>query len=304
MMTKSKFVVTEAQSGLRLDRYLALNMPGISRSTIQRLIRDAQVTMGPRVITRPSLRVRSNQIVSCELPKEKTLTAKTIKLDVLYEDDSIVVVNKQPGLVVHPGAGQNETTLVEGLLVDRDLPIEDDPMRPGIVHRLDKDTSGAMVVAKTAEAMRLLKEQFAARAVDKLYVARVEGIVTEEEGMIDAPIGRDPANPRRMAINPQGRSAQSEFRVLHRSDSSTFLMVRLRTGRTHQIRIHMRYIGHTVIGDTLYGRGDGRLMLHAWRLGFTHPQRGEYVSFTSPLPSEFSLPDEIRLDEAAGALQS
>jgi len=305
-MTKSEFTVKETQSGLRLDRYLAMNMPNISRSAIQRLIRDAHVTVGKRVVTQPSLHVRPNQTISCDVPEEEHLIAQEIALDILYEDDSIVVVNKQPGLVVHPGAGQNETTLVEGLLVGRRLPIDDDPVRPGIVHRLDKDTSGTIVVAKTPLALRALKEQFAQRAVHKLYLAQVEGIIREEEGMIDAPIGRDPANPRRMAINPSGRSAQSEFRVLDRSDSYTLLMVRLRTGRTHQIRIHMRYIGHPIIGDALYGsaRQSTRLMLHAWRLGFTHPQSGKYVSFTAPIPAEFAIPERVSLDRVAQDFQS
>ena len=303
-MTKSKFTVTEEQNGIRLDRYLAINIPSTSRSTIQRLIRNGQVTVEEHVITQASLHVRQNQIISCELPEEESLIAKAIDLEILYEDDSIVVVNKQPGVVVHPGAGQNKTTLVEGLLVNRDLPIDDDPMRPGIVHRLDKDTSGTIVVAKTPLALRVMKEQFAERTVHKLYIAQVEGIIKEKEGMIDAPIGRDPANPRRMAINSRGRSAQSEFRVLQRSDSSSLLMIRLLTGRTHQIRLHMRYIGHSIVGDTMYGREGTRLMLHAWRLGFIHPQDGEYISFTAPIPADFNVTDEISLDEAANSLQS
>ncbi len=301
-MSHTESTVAESESGQRLDRYLAGNMRDISRSTLQRLIRKGHVTVGERVITQPSYRIRSNQRVSCLLPEEEGLVPKAIDLDILYEDDFIVVINKQPGLIVHPGAGQNAPTLVEGLLVNRDLPIDDDPTRPGIVHRLDKDTSGTIVVAKTAEAMHSLKEQFAARTVHKLYIAKVEGSVNEEEGMIDAPIGRDPANPRRMAINPQGRSAQTEFRVLKRSTDSSLLMVHLRTGRTHQIRIHMRYINHSIIGDMLYGHAGTRLMLHAWRLEFTHPQTGEYMSFSAPVPPEFAIPQEISLDDMANDL--
>lgn len=301
-MNTIEFTVTEAENGLRLDRYLANNVLNISRSTIQRLIRNGQVTVGTSVITQPSHRIRPSQAISCKLPEEKSLVPGALELNILYEDDSIVVVNKQPGLVVHPGAGQNETTLVEGLLVNRDLPIDDDRSRPGIVHRLDKDTSGTMVVAKTPSAMHLLKEQFAARAVRKLYIAQVEGIVNEEEGMIDAPIGRNPTNPRCMAIKSQGRSAQTEFRVLQRRDDSSLLIVHLRTGRTHQIRIHMRYIGHTVIGDVLYGHANKRLMLHAWLLGFTHPQSGEHMSFTAPIPPEFDVPEGVSLDDMANDL--
>jgi len=301
-MSKIELTVTETESGLRLDRYLASNVLNISRSTIQRLIRNGQVTVGASVITQSSHRIRPNQVVSCNLPEEEGLVPKALDLEILFEDDSIVVVNKQPGLVVHPGAGQNDTTLVEGLLVDRDLPVDDDPSRPGIVHRLDKDTSGTMVVAKTASAMHALKEQFAARSVRKLYIAQVEGMLNEEEGMIDAPIGRNPTNPRCMAINAQGRSAQTEFRVLRRSNDSSLLMLHLRTGRTHQIRVHMRYIEHAVIGDVLYGHADKRLMLHAWRLGFTHPQSQEYVSFTAPIPPEFGVPEGSSLDDVANNL--
>ncbi len=301
-MGKIQFTVTEMERGLRLDRYLASNVASISRSAIQRLIRTGRVTVGESVITQPSYRIRPNQTISCDLPEEEDLVPRALELEILYEDDSIVVVNKQPGLVVHPGAGHNETTLVQGLLVDRDLPVDDDSSRPGIVHRLDKDTSGTMVIAKTPSAMHALKEQFAARTVRKLYIARVEGIVNEEEGMIDAPIGRNPTNPRYMAINSQGRAAQTEFRVLQRNADSSLLMLHLRTGRTHQIRVHMRYIGHTVIGDVLYGHVNGRLMLHAWRLEFAHPQSGEYMSFTAPIPPEFAVPEGISLDDIANDL--
>ena len=303
-MTEIKLTVEDDEDGLRLDRYLAGNVQGSSRSTIQRLIHAGLVTVGTKVITQPAHRIRSHQTVSCTLLEEEGLVPKVIELDILYEDDSIVVVNKQTGLVVHPGAGQRETSLVEGLLVDRDLPVDDDSTRPGIVHRLDKDTSGTIVVAKTAYAMHVLKEQFAARTVHKVYIAQVEGIVNEEEGMIDAPVGRDPANPRRMAVNAQGRSAQTEFRVLRRSRASSLLLVHTHTGRTHQIRVHMRYINHPVIGDALYGRSDTRLMLHAWRLGFTHPQSGDYVSFIAPVPPEFAVPKGISLDDIASAFQS
>ena len=299
-MGKIELRVTEAESGLRMDQFLAKNVENTSRSVIQQLIRHAHVALEGELITQSSYRVRTGQEIVLDMPEgEEILDPQEIKLDVLYEDESIVVINKRCGVVVHPGAGENQTTLVEGLLVDRDLPVDDDPVRPGIVHRLDKDTSGTIVIAKTTDAMRSLKEQFASRSVRKLYIALVEGIVNEEEGLIDAPIGRDAANPRRMAITSRGRSAQTEFCVLERRETSSLLMVHLQTGRTHQIRIHMRYIGHSIVGDTLYGHENTRLMLHAWRLGFIHPQSKEYVSFTAPLPPEFLVSDERLLDEAA-----
>ncbi len=286
-----ELTVREGETGLRLDRYLAMNSDDLSRSTIQQLIRKGMVTVDGEPAKRPSQPIHFHQLVRCPVPKRPVLSPKTIDLDILYEDDAIVVVNKQPGLVVHPGAGSSSTSLVEGLLVDRRLPVADDPTRPGIVHRLDKDTSGAIVVAKTDRAMRALKAQFAARLIKKLYIAQVEGKVEEDEGLIDATIGRDPVHPYRMTIRPQGRGAQTEFRVLDRDEKSTFLIVRLRTGRTHQIRVHMRYIGHPVVGDRLYGHnGEMRLMLHAWSLGFAHPESGHAVSFTAPLPSEFANP--------------
>ena len=301
-MGKIELLVREQETGMRLDQFLARNVESTSRSVIQQLIRDGHVTLEGQLIAQPSYRLRAGQGIVLNLPKGgEILDPRGIELDVLYEDESIVVINKRCGVVVHPGAGENQTTLVEGLLVERDLPVDDDPVRPGIVHRLDKDTSGTIVIAKTREAMRSLKEQFASRRVHKLYAAVVEGIVSEEEGLIDAPIGRDQGNPRRMAITARGKSAQTEFCVVERRGSSSLLLVHLLTGRTHQIRIHMRYIGHSILGDTLYGHAGNRLMLHAWRLGFLHPKSEEYLSFTAPLPAEFLLPDERSLDEMARA---
>lgn len=299
-MGKIEFTVNKDQAGMRLDHYLASNVKNISRSTIQKLIRDGQIIiLGEKNLTKPSYRLHEQQKILLRMPDEKALTPKAITLNILYEDESIVVVNKSPGMVVHPGAGNHETTLVEGLLVDRDLPPGDDPVRPGIVHRLDKDTSGVMVIAKTYSTMNDLKAQFAHRKVCKLYVAEVEGIVKEEEGLIDAPIGRDAVNPRRMTITSRGRKALTEFRVIARTSHSTFLMVHLLTGRTHQIRLHMRYIGHLIIADTLYGNSGAGLMLHAWHLGFMHPESTKKVSFKAPLPSRFAIPGEISLPEIA-----
>ncbi len=299
-MNNIELTVTKEETGMRLDQYLASKIENISRSAIQKLIRDGEITIvGEEDLPKPSYRLHEHQTVLFTIPDKEALAPKKIPLDILYEDQSIVVVNKPPGMIVHPGAGNHETTLVEGLLVDRDLPMDDDATRPGIVHRLDKDTSGVMVIAETYSAMNALKEQFAHRKVCKLYVAKVEGVLQEEEGLIDAPIGRDAVNPRFMAITPRGRKAQTEFRVIARTNDSTFLMVHLLTGRTHQIRLHMRYIGHLIIGDTLYGRTDARLMLHAWRLAFMHPESNKQVSFTASLPSEFSIPGEISLSEIA-----
>jgi 23S rRNA pseudouridine1911/1915/1917 synthase len=216
---------------------------------------------------------------------------------------------------VHPGAGTEAPTLVEGLLCDRQLPESDDPTRPGIVHRLDKDTSGVIVVAKTAAALTHLQNQFAARSVRKTYVAVVSGVLAEDEATIDAPVGRDPANPRKMSIQVRGKPAQTDIRVLERFDDSTLLVAYPHTGRTHQLRVHLVYIEHPVLGDSIYGssgprdraragyrslrdqaqagdlvhgRGtDERLFLHAWRLTVEHPGTGELVTFEAPVPTEF-----------------
>ena len=273
--------------GLRLDCYLAGKIPEMSRSEIQRAIRAGHVTIGGLTTRQSSRRLRQGEQILLETAIQPLLTPVRIDLAILYEDEQIVVVNKPVDLVVHPGAGQSGTTLVEGLLVDRDLPTGNDPARPGIVHRLDKATSGVIVVAKTSCALESLKIQFAEQRVSKFYLAVVEEAIAEEEGLIDAPIGRDPTRPTRMAIHPQGRVALSEFRVLARYDATTLLLVSPRTGRTHQIRVHLHYIGHPVVGDPLFGREGERLMLHAWRIGFTHPTQGESIRFEAPVPPEF-----------------
>ena len=252
-MKRIVLIVNAKQAGRRLDRFLADACPDLSRAEVQRDVRAGHVSVSGDVIRQPSRRLRENETVTWEVTDRPTLSPRPIPLDVLYEDDHLVVVDKPTGLVVHPGAGTDSATLVEGLLADRTLPPSDDPVRPGIVHRLDKETSGVIVVAKTAAALVHLQRQFAARAVAKSYLAVVSGAIPEEEGTIDAPIGRDPAHPRRMSVQAQGRPAETDFRVLTRFDDSTLLLVRPHTGRTHQVRVHLRYIGHPVVGDLIYG---------------------------------------------------
>ncbi len=286
-MEKMEHTVTGKEVGLRLDRYLAERVKEVSRSEVQRAIRDGCVTINGAAVTQPSRRLRAGEQIVWEISFQPLLVPARIGVTILYEDEHIVVVDKPVGLVVHPGAGETGTTLVEGLLADRPLPEGDDPARPGIVHRLDKETSGVIVVAKTPSSLESLKAQFAARQVTKLYLALVEGGISEEEGLIDAPIGRDPTCPSRMTIHPQGRKAQSEFRVLARSEETTLLLVSPHTGRTHQIRIHLHYIGHPIVGDPLFSQGDKRLMLHAWRVELTHPERKERLRFEAEVPPEF-----------------
>ena len=252
-MKRIVLIVNAEQAGRRLDQFLADAHPAMSRSEVQRDIRAGNVSVSGNVTCQSSRRLRENDEAVWELSDRAPITPHPIPLDILYEDDQLVVVDKPTGLVVHPGAGTDSPTLVEGLLSDRILPQSDDPVRPGIVHRLDKETSGVILVAKTAAALTHLQQQFASRSVTKSYIAVVDGIIPEEEGTIDAPIGRDPAYPRRMSIQSQGRSAQTDFRVLRRFEDSTLLLAQPRTGRTHQLRVHLRYIGHPVLGDSIYG---------------------------------------------------
>jgi len=320
-MEQIESIVDEASVGERLDRFLATARPDVSRSAIQREIRDGNVSVSGTPITQASRRLRGGEVIAWSLREPPPLAPAPLVLPVLYEDDTLIAIDKPVGLVVHPGAGTTETTLVEGLLATRELPESDDAMRPGIVHRLDKATSGIIVVAKTSTALDSLKGQFAARAVAKSYLAVAIGVIEEDEGTIDAPVGRDPARPSRMTVHPRGRVAQTEFHVLRRTEDRTLLLVTPRTGRTHQIRAHLRYIGHPVAGDEIYG-GQGaaerptkslpggaaietdeavharqgrsasserrkRMLLHAWRLALTHPETGEELRLEAPIPEEF-----------------
>lgn len=276
------------QVGRRIDQVLADTFPELSRTEIQQEIRAGKVHVSGKSVSRPAHRVHAGDNIHWDIPDKAILSPRTIPLSILYEDSDLIVIDKPSGLVVHPGAGTTETTLVEGLLVDRELPVSDDPARPGVVHRLDKETSGVIVVARTLEALESLKRQFSDRTIKKHYIAVVDGAFQETEGLIDAPIGRNPAMPQRMSIQASGRPAQTEFTVLSQLADSSLLCVRPHTGRTHQIRVHLCYTGHSVLGDEKYsGRTADRLMLHAWRLEIRHPIRDEQMEFRSPVPENF-----------------
>ena len=286
-------IIGPDDEGRRLDQFLVAIDGQLSRAEVQRQIRDGRVAVSGRTVLQPSYRLRSGEEARWHPKAVAALHPQPLPLRVLYEDDDIVALDKPAGLIVHPGAGTaGATTLVEGLLATRDLPPSDDPVRPGIVHRIDKETTGVLVVAKTPQALDALKRQFAARTVEKQYLAWISGVLDEEEGRIEAPVGRDPRSPRRMTVLADGRPAETEFRVLARGANRTFVLIRPRTGRTHQIRVHFRYIGHPVIGDSLYGGPRApALLLHAWTLSVQHPVSGERLTFAAPPPPVFRRED-------------
>ncbi len=291
-----ELTVSPEDAGQRLDRFLARHFPGFSRTRLQRMILTGAATINGSAAN-PSRPLREGDRIRLAEPEIEaaTLEPENIPLSIVYEDDDLVVVDKPAGLVVHPGAGHPSGTLVNALLARYPHLAVGGGLRPGLVHRLDKDTSGLMVVAKTDRGMASLTAQMQERTVLKEYIALVWGRPDSSRGIVDAPIGRDTADRRRMVIDEAGRSARTHFEVLATyslggSQEMTLLRLRLETGRTHQIRVHLAAIGLPVVGDPRYGRHEGpgalsRQFLHASRLGFKLPS-GEYREFTSPLPPD------------------
>jgi 23S rRNA pseudouridine1911/1915/1917 synthase len=276
---------------VRLDKYLAKEYPELSRSTLQKLIKQGFILVND-LAARPSQKLSAGDKIYVELPPpEKVfLVAEDISVDVIYEDNDMLVICKPPGLVVHPSPGHTAHTLVNALLSRcPELASFGDTMRPGLVHRLDRDTSGLMIVAKNSQAQRYLIEQFRARSVSKGYLVVVKGKLSPAEGIIDAPLGRDPSNRKRMAVVLSGREARTRYKVKEYLDSFTLLDVTTETGRTHQIRVHLSAIGYPVIGDSVYGVKSPyvkRQFVHAYRLGFCLPVNGQYREFNCELPSD------------------
>src|SRR3954449_885777 len=292
--TTFKFVVPKEHARMRLDLFLVKSLPEFSRSRIQQLIREGFVRLSGAT-TRPHQSVRTgDKIEVTEPPPEKIQTEpEAIPLTILYEDDDLIVINKASGMTVHPGAGHREHTLVNALLHHcSTLSGIGGKERPGIVHRLDKDTSGCLVTAKNDVAHRELSEQFAARTVEKIYLALVAGKLRKETGIIENKIGRHPVHRQRMSVSsPGGRSAITEYRVLRSNEQASLVECKLHTGRTHQIRVHLHHLGHPVLGDKIYAprfaKNFPRQMLHAWKLGFLHPRTGEWKNFEAALPEDF-----------------
>jgi 23S rRNA pseudouridine1911/1915/1917 synthase len=281
------------EDGRRLDKFLATRLPALSRSFAQHLIAEGHVRVAGRV-REPDFRVSAGEVVSVEVPPPQPTAARgeAIPLSIVYEDDALLVVNKPAGMVVHPAAGHSTGTLVNAVLGHSPDLVIGNAERPGIVHRLDRDTSGLIVIAKTDAALENLQQQFARQAVHKTYLALVHGRVQPSRGKIDAPVGRDPRDRKRMAVTAvqAARAAQTVFAVVERMADTTLLRVEPHTGRTHQIRVHLAFIGHPVVGDPVYGPhgannlGLRRQFLHAWQLAFTHPVTGAALTFTAPLP--------------------
>jgi 23S rRNA pseudouridine1911/1915/1917 synthase len=297
---RKELIVGAEEAGERLDLWLASRLTTLSRTRIQRLIASGLITLDRRP-AKPSALLEVGERVQVMLPPEtpSRLPAETIALDIIYEDEDLVVVNKPSGLVVYPGAGHEGGTLINGLLRGRTLAQVGAPVRPGIVHRLDKETSGVIVVAKTDMAYYHLIEQFKRREVSKHYLALVHGTFAEDEGCIEAPIGRDPQQRKRMKVLASGgKVAITEFTVRKRWPAGTLLEAHPLTGRTHQIRVHFSAIGHPILGDRLYGASrdsSERLMLHAWQLELWHPRSGQRMHWIAPAPAEF----ETLLDRPA-----
>lgn len=287
-------VITQAEEGTRIDVAVSAAFD-VTRSAAQRLLEDGAVTVnGARVAK--NYRVKPGDRVCCDIPApaEWGVAAQDIPLDIVYEDGDLLVVNKPQGMVVHPAAGNPDGTLVNALMhhCAGDLSGIGGVLRPGIVHRIDKDTSGLLLVAKTDRAHLSLAAQIKAHSVTREYAALVHGNVREDAFTVDKPIGRSPKDRKKMAVVPDGRTAVTHVTVQRRYPGYTLVTCRLETGRTHQIRVHMKSMGHSVVGDPVYGNkkesfGLAGQLLHARLIGFAHPVTGAYMEFSAPLPAQF-----------------
>jgi 23S rRNA pseudouridine1911/1915/1917 synthase len=286
---------TVEQSGERLDRVIPAHLRDFSRAVVQRLIKTGEATVNGKP-SRPSYRVQVGDKVVVRIPAEipEPVVPEDIPLDIIYEDDALLVVNKPAGMVVHPALGHPSGTLVNALLAYCPQVADVGGVeRAGIVHRLDKDTSGLILIARDETTRAALQRQFKRRQVAKTYLALVEGHVHPREGVIDAPVGRDKRQRKRMAVVRRGREARTMYRAIEYLADHTLLEVRPHTGRTHQVRVHLAWMGYPVVGDVVYGRRRqrvlrGRHFLHAAGLRFTHPATGEEVEFEAPLPPELA----------------
>lgn len=303
-----EFYAEKCDENLRLDIFLSEKLPDKSRSYIKQLIDDGSVLVSDKN-KKSSYKLKAGDKVYVRLPENKQLDLEpeNIPLDILFEDSDIIVINKPQGMVVHPASGVFTGTLVNALLYHcSDLSGINGVNRPGIVHRIDKDTSGILVIAKNDNAHRSLALQLKEHTMTRVYLALTEGVIKEDEGTVDAPLGRHPVERIKISVVKNGKRAVTHYKVLERFDSNTLVECKLETGRTHQIRVHMSYIGHPLVGDPVYGYHKQRFnlkgqLLHAKKLGFIHPSTGNYIEFESDIPDIFAkvisiLKNEKRLD--------
>lgn len=291
-----EFTVEEAEAGQRLDAFLAGRCSELTRSRIGRLIEEGCVCVGDATCLKPGAKVKRGARIALALPqvKEAHVQPQALPLSILYQDADVAVIDKPCGMVVHPAAGNEDGTLVNALLYHmKDLSGIGGEMRPGIVHRLDKDTSGVLIIAKNDAAHQSLSAQLKERTMEKHYLAVAQGGFSQDTGEVDAPIGRHPTERKRMAVVQDGRPSRTKYAVVEPLRGCVLLDVHLLTGRTHQIRVHMASIGHPLLGDVIYGSKNPphrapRLMLHAWWVAFTHPRTGERLRVEAPVPEAFA----------------
>ncbi|TMD67778.1 MAG: RluA family pseudouridine synthase [Chloroflexi bacterium] len=293
------YTIGDDEAGQRIDRYIASLFENVSRTSVQQMIVDEGVLVNGHT-SKPGylLRVGDEVCIVQSVPKSTgNAKPRVLPLDIIYEDEDLLVVNKTAGMVVHPSPGHVDDTLVNAVLARYPDLQHVEGLRPGIVHRLDRDTSGLIIVAKNAHTQAALIEQMKRHEIVKRYLALVEGLVSSDNGSIDAPIGRDPRHRQQMAVTATGsREARTHFRVLERFQRHTLLLLQLETGRTHQIRVHLKAIGHPVVGDPVYGSGNTRgnislkrQFLHAFQLTFTHPMSGKVLELEAPLPEDLKF---------------
>lgn len=296
-MKMESFEVETEQEGERLDKFLSIIYPEFSRAFFQKLIKSKQVSVN-ETPQKASYCVKIDDIVTVEIPDavETTIEPENIPLDILYEDDDVLIVNKPKGMVVHPSAGHYSGTLVNAIMYHCKDTLSgiNGEIRPGIVHRIDMDTTGSLIVCKNDEAHVNIAQQIKEHSVNRIYVGIVCGNVKEDSGTVEGAIGRHPIERKKMAINEKnGKPAITHYKVLERFKNYTYMQFKLETGRTHQIRVHMASIGHPLLGDTLYSSGRSPFKhlqgqcLHAKTIGFIHPKTGEYMEYSAPLPEYF-----------------
>lgn len=299
-----EYKTTKEEAGVRIDRFLSEKNEEISRSYLQKLLKEKQITVNNAPV-KANYKIQAEDFIRVELPdmEEPDILPEDIPLDILYEDKDVLVVNKPKDMVVHPSAGHTSGTLVNAVMFHckENLSGINGVLRPGIVHRIDKDTTGALLICKNDTAHRDLAEQLKEHSIKRRYRAIVAGNLKEDEGTIEGSIGRHPIDRKKMAINyKNGKEAVTHYKVLERFKNATYVECRLETGRTHQIRVHMTSIGHPLLGDEVYGSGKNPYhlqgqALHAMILGFVHPSTGEYMEFEAPLPEYFTkLLDKLR----------